>query len=124
MYIHMCMFSWTLWIQICDFVLFDLGSAMIADPSNDTFMEFDEEDDVVLSCTARGIPRPNITWTPGPDSTRSVTTFESTDSEGFDVISSNITIMNIQRSDTLYTCSASNTLGSQIRSFTLTVNCK
>ena len=97
---------------------------MIADPSNDTFMEFDEEDDVVLSCTARGIPRPNITWTPGPDSTRSVTTFESTDSQGFDVISSNITIMNIQRSDTLYTCSASNTLGSQIRSFTLTVNCK
>ena len=97
---------------------------MNTDPNNDTSMEFDEGDNVELSCTARGIPRPNITWTPGPDSTRSVTTFESTDSEGFDVISSNITIMNIQRSDTLYTCNGSNTLGSQIRSFTLTVNCK
>ena len=97
---------------------------MITDPSNDTSVEFDEGDSVVLSCTAKGIPRPNITWTPGPDNTRSVTTFGSKDSQGFDVISSNITIMNIQRSDILYTCNGSNTLGSQIRSFTLTVNCK
>ena len=97
---------------------------MITDPSNDASVEFDEGDNVVLNCTARGIPRPNITWTPGPDSTRSVTTFGSTDNEGFDIITSNITIMNIQRSDTLYTCNGSNTLGSQIRSFTLTVNCK
>ena len=97
---------------------------MITDPSSDASMEFDEGDNVALSCISRGIPRPNITWTPGPDSTRSVTTFESKDNEGFDVISSNITIMNIQRSDTLYTCNGSNTLASQIHSFTLTVNCK
>ncbi len=98
---------------------------MITDPPNDITMEYDEGDNIVLSCIARGNPRPNITWSPGPDSkSRTVTTSESVDIQGFEVITSNINITNLQRSDTTYICSASNSEGFQIRTITLTINCK
>ena len=100
------------------------GTAIITNPSADVSVDFDEGATALLSCTARGLPRPNITWSPGPDSYRTISTYDSMDGEGFEVITSNISITNIQRDDLSYICNASNSLGHGTRSFSLIVNCK
>ncbi len=103
---------------------FILGPAMITDPPNNITIEYDEGENIVLICTARSNPRPTITWSPGPDSSRTVATSESVDIQGFPVITSNINITNLQRNDTTYTCNASNSEGFQIRLITQIDNCK
>ena len=85
----------------------------------------DEGQSLVLSCTAKGFPRPTITWSPVGGDRRILNTSTSTDAEGFLVITSTFMIESVQRSDAgLYTCDASSTQGTRLQSFNIIVNCK
>ncbi len=95
------------------------------DPSNDMLVMRDQGDSLTLSCTARGYPRPIITWSTETDSRIQVTTSLSTNTEGYLIITSNLTISNVLREDAgIHTCTANNTVGIESRSFNLTVFCK
>ena len=85
----------------------------------------DQDESVTLSCTARGYPRPVISWSPGASGSRSISESTSTDMEGYLVITSNLTISDLGRDDTAtYTCTANNTEGMDARDVFLTVFCK
>ena len=85
----------------------------------------DEGDSLTLSCTARGYPRPTITWSTGTDSRIQVNASFSTDAEGYLIVTSNLVISNVFREDAgIHICTANNTIGMDSRSFSLTVFCK
>ncbi len=98
-----------------------LGGPAITAPISSVSLEVSEGEGVVLSCTARGIPRPALIWSPGPDMRRTVTTSETTDIDGFEIVTSNLTISSVQRNEQVYTCLVSS---NESRAFTLIVNCK
>ena len=77
---------------------------------------------IVISCTARGLPAPSITWSPDPIVLPSSST--DIDSQGYPVTTSNLTIVSVQRDDTMYSCIATNTGRSDTRVFNITVTCK
>ena len=78
-----------------------------------------------ISCTARGYPRPTITWSPGSGRSRMINTSTSTDAEGYLVITSKLFIPSVMREDAgIYTCGANNTEGMDTLSFNLTVYSK
>ncbi len=74
----------------------------------------------VLNCTARDMSQPSIVWSPGPDLRRNITVIESIESDGFEVVTSNLTIYNVHRDEPLYSCD----VGKESRFFILVVNCK
>ena len=109
----------------------------ITDPSDDlTITLLEQRDDIVLNCTARGIPTPTIVWyrgdtvlTGNEDRTAITMPVASTDAEGFYYVESTLTISPSDRDDSdVYYCEAENTvLGSSTtarRAFNVTVNCK
>ncbi len=92
-------------------------------------MTGDEGDMATLSCTARGVPEPSITWSTSAGGRITITPNTSTDSDGFISVTSTFDISNLTRNDAMsYTCTASNTVMSgavmATRIFTLTVNCE
>ena len=93
-------------------------------PSNVSLVR-DEGQSLVLRCTAKGYPRPTITWSPTDSERMTFSTSTSTDTEGFLVITSTLMTQSVHRSDAgVYTCNASNTQGTKLQSFNITVNCK
>ena len=95
---------------------------VMIDSSDDVSLEIDEGKMVTFSCTARGVPQPSYTWFP---LNIGITESTHTDSDGFYLVTSNLTIVNVMRTNTgIYTCIANNTGSTQSRKFTLTVNCK
>ncbi len=97
---------------------------VITTPTSGQVVEVDEGNSAVLSCTARGSPTPSIMWSPDTDNTTTVATSQTTDDQGLIAVTSNITILNIQRNIRPYTCTAQNSAGSLSRSFSFTVYCK
>ena len=92
------------------------------DSSNDVSLEIDEGKMVTFSCTARGVPQPSYTWSP---QNIGITESTHTDRNGFYLVTSNLTIATVMRTNAgMYTCIANNTGSIQSRKFTLTVNCK
>ena len=94
--------------------LFSLVAANITEmPVNQTVTS---PDDATFSCTASGLPRPNITWT-SPDSVTLVsgvndTTITEDDSGGERSLVSTLYIINASPSSSgEYTCNADNTVG-------------
>ena len=111
--------------------------AMINVPGMDSSVLVNETADTSLSCTARGVPAPTITWSHdgvnllGTENRITVSSpMESTDnSTGYIDVTSTLTVTNSMRSDANnYTCVSSNTVQGATRqdqrTFTLTVNCK
>ena len=94
----------------------------ITSPSGNESREFDVGDSILLSCIARGFPAPTITWSPNPSPLP--TSSSITDGDGFIITNSTLTVASAQRSDTLFSCSASNDEGSETRVFTININCK
>ena len=94
----------------------------ISDPISDVSLEAELGRMIVISCTARGLPAPNITWSPDPKVPPSSST--QIDSQGYPVITSNLTIVSVQRDDTMYSCIATNTGRSGTRVFNITLTCK
>ena len=109
----------------CLFVIFiELSASPLFLPSNASLVK-DEGQSLVLRCTAKGFPRPTITWLLSDSERRTFSTSTSTDTEGFLVITSTLMTQNVHRSDAgLYTCNASNTQGTKLQSFNITVDCK
>ena len=102
--------------------LFLSDPVTITSPSEDVSNEVHFRDMISLTCSARGVPVPFITWSQSPKN--SISSSVSTDSQGFLITTSNLTITSIQKLDTMYSCTANNTGGSQTCIFTFTVNCK
>ena len=111
--------------------------AAITDPGMDSCVSANETADISLSCTARGVPAPTITWSrdgvnlSGTENRITISfPMESTvNSTGFIAVTSTLTVTNSMRPDANnYTCVASNTVQGATqqdqRTFTLTVNCK
>ena len=111
----------------------------IVAPDQDVSIEVNETDTVLLTCVARGFPAPTVAWYLGTLSESDrltsdgrieiVTSDPVDDSDGFFVVTSNLTIPNSNRRDTgVYICGANNTVLEQdrveVRMFDLTVNCK
>lgn len=97
----------------------------LTDPTSNVTMERNEGEPLTLSCTARGYPRPTITWSPGSGEHIIIFVSTSTDVEGYLVVTSNLMISSIAREDAgIYTCTSSNTYGVDTHSFNLTVYCK
>ena len=93
-------------------------------------------DDIIINCTARGIPTPTIVWyrgdtilTGAEDRIAITMPVASTDAEGFYYVESTLTISPSDRDDSdVYYCEAENiVLGSPLTArgvFNVTVNCK
>ena len=104
------------------FLFYFIDPTTITDPNSDVSLEATLEGMVVISCTARGLPTPNITWSPDPKLLPSSST--DIDNQGYLVTTSNLTIVSIQRDDTMYSCITTNTGRSDTRVFNITVTCK
>ena len=103
---------------------------------DETITLLEQLDDIILNCTARGIPTPTINWYDGDtiltgaeDRTFISMPVVSTDAEGFYYVESILTISPSDRDDSgMYYCEAENiVLGSPTtarRVFNVTVNCK
>ena len=105
--------------------LYITAPTSITDPSEDAAIEIDLGSETTLRCVARGTPRPTIVWSSATGSISSMPSSSPTvDNEQYEVVTSNLTIASIQRTDRMFTCSASNSGGMQNRSFILTVSCK
>ena len=114
MYVH----TYNITVYICIFI----DPSTITDPNSDVSLEAELGRMIVISCTARGLPAPNITWYPDPKVPPSSST--DIDSQGYPVTTSNLTIVSVQRDDTMYSCIATNTGRSDTRVFNITVTCK
>ena len=104
------------------YYFFYVAPAFITEPNDHVTRESDVGLTVVLNCTARGIPTPTFTWS--PNNRNIIISTSSTDGEGYTFVTSILTITNIQRSDFIYSCIASNLGGLDSRNFSLTINCK
>ena len=97
-------------------------------PSNDVVVT--EGNDITIACGAMGYPPPTVTWNRdnGTLSDRvSISNSVSTLIGDGNVtrVSVNLTIINASREDTgVYTCSASNFIGNDSKSVTVTIQCK
>ena len=107
---------------MCDILFLYVAPAFITKPNGHVTKESDVGLTIILNCTARGVPAPTFTWLTNNRSP--ITSTSSTDGEGYTFITSILTITNIQRSDFIYSCMASNLGGLDSRNFSLTVNCK
>ena len=111
----------------------------IVNPEQDVFIEVNETNNVFLTCVTRGFPAPTVAWYLNIQSESDqltsggrigiVTSDPALDSDGFFVVTSNLTISNSNRRDTgIYICRANNTIQEQnrveVRNFDLTVNCE
>ena len=105
--------------------LYITAPANITEPSEDTAIEVNLGLETTLRCVTRGIPPPTIVWSSATGSISSMPlSSPSVDNEQYEVVTSDLTIASAQRTDRMFTCSASNSGGMQNRSFILTVNCK
>ncbi len=85
---------------------------------------YDVHTTVILNCTARGLPAPDVTWIL-LSGMYQVSSSTSMDAEGYAVVTSSLIITNVMRGDaTSYTCSTSNSDETDSHSFTLTIYCK
>ena len=109
------------------------------DPEQDVSIEVNETDDVLFTCVTRGFPASTIAWYLDTRSESDqltsggriaiATSDPAVDSDGFFIVTSNLTILDSDRGDSsVYTCVANNTvLGEdrvEVRNFDLTVNCE
>jgi len=107
-----------------------LVSPSIRNPLENTTTVITEGDTTTITCEAVGYPPPTIVWsrTSGTLSDRvSVSNSVSvpTGSGNVTSVSVNLTLTNAYREDTgLYECSASNSVGSDNRNTSVTVQCK
>ena len=104
------------------YYFFRVAPAFITEPNDHVTRGSDAGLTLILNCTARGVPAPTFTWS--PNTTNLITSTSSTDGEGYTFITSILTITNIQRTDFIYSCMASNLGGLDSRNFSLTINCK
>ena len=104
------------------------GTAVTVNPFNDTNVK--EENTITITCEAFGYPPPIIVWSRpnGILSSRvlvndSVTVL--TKNGNVTRVSVNLTITNASREDTgVYTCSANNSIGSDNKNVSITVQCE
>ena len=109
------------------------------DPGQDILAEVSETDPVFFTCVTRGFPAPMVEWYLNTQSASDrlttggrigiATSNPVADSDGFFVVTSNLTISDSNRRDTgVYICRANNTVLEQdrveVRNFDLTVNCE
>jgi len=103
---------------------------MIIIPTNSTPIVITERETTTITCEAIGYPPPTVVWsrTSGTFSYRvSVSNSVSVPTGNGNVtsVSVNLTLTNVSREDTgLYECSASNSVGSDNRNTSVTVQCK
>ncbi len=117
---HIIIYTYIYTISLFHFV----AVATIIQPTGaSSSLEYDINTMVVLECSARGLPAPTFTWSQsGGRFQESPST--SMDAEGYAVVTSTLTITNVMRGDSSFTCSASNSDEMDSHSFTLTIYCK
>ena len=94
-------------------------------PSNEIIIN--ERDDVTITCESVGYPPPAVGWNRMLSDRVSVSDSVSVPTGYGNVtrVSVNLTITNASREDTgVYTCSASNFIGSDNKNISVTVQCK
>ncbi len=103
--------------------LFVAVATIIQPTGASSSLEYDVNTMVVLNCSARGLPAPAFTWILSGGMYQ-VFSNTNMDAEGYAVVTSTLTITNVMRGDTSFTCSASNSNVMDSHSFTLTIYCK
>jgi len=111
-------------------ITFYVVPSTIITPMNSTVTIITEGDTTIITCEAVGYPPPTIVWsrTSGTLSDRvlvSNSVSVPTGSGNVTSVSVNLTLTNANRRDTgLYECSASNSVGSDNKNISITVQCK
>ena len=101
--------------------------AVIINPLNNTRRVITEGDDSTITCTAIGYPPPTIVWsrTSGGEVSVSDSVSVPTGNGNVTSVSVNLTLTNASREETgLYQCYANNSVGSNTRNTTVTVQCE
>ncbi len=107
-----------------DLLLPFVAVATIIQPNGaSSSLEYDVNTMVVLNCSARGLPAPAFMWILSGGMYQ-VSSNTNMDAEGYAVVTSSLTITNVMRGDTSFTCSANNSNVMDSHSFTLTIYCK
>lgn len=81
---------------------------------------------LLLQCTAKGYPRPAISWSHSDGRGRGITSsVATTDAEGFLISTSMFMIQMAHRNDAgEYMCNASNMHGTMLQNYSITVDCE